>query len=136
MKDSLIHSLSFLKPKLWMLVGMPKENQSQSGHPQPAVDSTEGRRNERKYINYLRGLSKENGWEFVKTNKNHYCFTAFVKKNNRYVYISVSDVRFNQNAWYYNVLIRRAEHEKDYTGGRNIYVPLPALAIEINYLLT
>jgi len=54
MKDSLIHSLSFLKPKLWMLVGMPKENQSQSGHPQPAVDSTEGRRNERKYINYLR----------------------------------------------------------------------------------
>lgn len=54
MKDSLIHSLSFLKPKLWMLVGMPKENQSQSGHPQPAVDSTEGRLNERKYINYLR----------------------------------------------------------------------------------
>ena len=90
---------------------------------------------ERKYINYLRGLSKENGWEFVKANKNHYCFTAFVKKNNRYVYISVSDVRFNQNAWYYKVLIRRAEHEKDYTGGRNIYVPLPALAIEINYLL-
>ena len=37
-----------------MLVGMPKENQSQSGHPQPAVDSTEGRRNERKCINYLR----------------------------------------------------------------------------------
>ena len=90
---------------------------------------------ERKYINYLRSLSKENGWEFVKANKNHYCFTAFVKKNNRYVYISVSDVRFNQNAWYYKVLIRRAEHEKDYTGGRNIYVPLPALAIEINYLL-
>lgn len=54
MKGSLIHSLSFLKPKLWMLVGMPKENQSQSGHPQPAVDSTEGRRNERKCINYLR----------------------------------------------------------------------------------
>lgn len=37
-----------------MLVGMPKENQSQSGHPQPAVDSTEGKQNERKCINYLR----------------------------------------------------------------------------------
>ena len=90
---------------------------------------------ERTYINYLRSLSKENGWEFVKANKNHYCFTAFVKKNNRYVYISVSDVRFNQNAWYYKVLIRRAEHEKDYTGGRNIYVPLPALAIEIKKIV-
>ena len=54
MKGSLIHSLSFLKPKLWMLAGMPKENQSQPGHPQPAVDSTEGRRNERKCIHHLR----------------------------------------------------------------------------------
>ena len=59
---------------------------------------------ERKYINYLRGLSKENDWEFVKANKNHYCFTAFVKKNNRYVYISVSDVRFN-------VVYRRSVHK-------------------------
>lgn len=31
-----------------MSVGMPRENQSQEGHPLPAVDSTEGRRNERK----------------------------------------------------------------------------------------
>ena len=89
-----------------------------------------------KYINYLRSICKKNEWQLVNIGRNHYCFTAFVKNSeNKYIYLSISDVRFNQNAWYYKVLIRRAEHEKDYTGGRNIYVPLPALAIEINYLL-
>ena len=38
---------------------------------------------QRKYINYLKTLCKENGWELVNVGKNHYQFSAFFKYNDR-----------------------------------------------------
>ena len=89
---------------------------------------------ERKYINYLKLVCNVCGWEFVKANKNHYCFTAFIKNNqNNFVYVSISDVRWNKD-WYYHVLIRTAEHSKDYKGGPNHYAALPTLQVGIDCL--
>lgn len=82
---------------------------------------------ERLYINYLKSLLKENGWELVKVNKNHYEFSAFFLCNNKYIYFSISDVRFWNNNWYNKILLRTAKNDTDYTGGQNLYTSLPNL---------
>jgi hypothetical protein len=86
---------------------------------------------ERKYINYLKSLCKENGWELVNVCKNHYQFSAFFKCENKYIYMSISDVRFWNNEWYNHILFRTAEHERDYYGGQNLYTTLPLLRLAI-----
>ena len=91
---------------------------------------------QRKYINYLRSICKENDWILVKANKSHYFFSAFIKDvYGLCVYISISDVRFWKNEWYNNVLIRDAKDENDYHGGRNNYIELPHLPQKIKSLL-
>lgn len=89
-----------------------------------------------KYVNYLRSLCKQNGWELVNVGRNHYEFTAFIKSDNRYVYFSISDVRYWQNEWYKRILIRTANNEKDYTGGNNNYTSLPNLQSAVGNLLS
>ena len=90
-----------------------------------------------KYINYLRTLCKQNNWQLINVGKNHYCFTAFIKNSQeKYVYLSVSDVRFFSNEWYNHVLIRTAANEKDYRGGWNNYITLSELNTEIASLLS
>ena len=88
-----------------------------------------------KYINYLRSICKENGWQLINIGRNHYCFSAFITDNkNHYIYLSIVDVRFNRY-WYNRVLIRTAKSEKDYTGGSNNYYSLPVLQFAIYHLL-
>lgn len=88
------------------------------------------------YINYLRSLCKQNGWELVNVGRNHYEFTALIKRDSRYVYFSISDVRYWQNEWYKHILIRTANNDKDYTGGNNNYTSLPNLQSAIGNLLS
>ena len=90
---------------------------------------------ENKYINYLKELCKTYGWGLKKVNKNHYTFSAFFKDiDNKYIYLSISDVRYFQDEWYSSILVRRAEDEKDYIGGQNYYTNLEYLPIKIHYL--
>ena len=89
---------------------------------------------QRKYINYLKSIAKENGWELVNVGKNHYQFSAFFKYKDKYVYFSISDVRFWQNEWYKHILVRTASHQKDYHGGGNCYASLPLLNFAIKSL--
>ena len=87
------------------------------------------------YIRYLRSLCNECGWVLAKTLKNHFCFSAFIQnEQNQYVYLSISDVRYFNKEWYGHILIRRAEHDKDYHGGKNYYVGLPSLEVGIDCL--
>lgn len=44
--------------------------------------------------------------------------SGYIKKGDKYIYVSLSDVRFSPN-WDQDVLIRTAKDEKDYTGGPN-----------------
>lgn len=85
---------------------------------------------ERKYINYLKSIAKEYGWELVKANKNHYCFSAFLKHKYKYVYLSISDVRYS-NDWFNKILFRTATSDTDYTGGSNQYTNLTNLKYAI-----
>lgn len=84
---------------------------------------------QRKYINYLRALCKENGWELCNPSKGHYIFSAFIRNpEGNYIYISIPDVRFWKNQWYNHILIRCARNEKDYHGYGNNYTHLIELA--------
>lgn len=65
----------------------------------------------------------------------HYKFSCFIKGNEKFVYISISDVRFFRNKWFNNILIRTAESEKDYHGGVNQYTSLPCLEAKIKSML-
>ena len=82
-----------------------------------------------KYINYLKTVCKANKWQLVNVRKNHYCFSAFIKggTENKYVYLSISDVRYFSNEWYKHILIRTAKNEVDYRGGFNQYTTLESL---------
>ena len=90
-----------------------------------------------KYINYLKTICKENNWSLIKVNKNHYCFSAFIKggTENKCVYISISDVRYFNNDWYNHILVRTAKNEVDYKGGFNHYTTLDKLEYKICEIL-
>lgn len=91
---------------------------------------------ENKYINYLRAMCGQNGWELVNVGRSHYEFCAFIKNNDKYVYLSISDVRFFQNEWYNHILIRTAISEKDYRGGCNNYTNLLNLENAVSQLMS
>jgi len=61
------------------------------------------------------------GYGLVSYSRGHFEFTAFLENvsTGKLVYVSCSDVRFFRDEWFNNLLIRTAQHDKDYTGGRN-----------------
>lgn len=90
-----------------------------------------------KYINYLRSFCRENGRELCKVLRSHYNFSCFIKNaQNKYVYLSISDVRVYRNEWFYRILIRRAESDTDYIGGANKYTSLENLQESLKRLFS
>ena len=76
----------------------------------------------------IKELTK-NDFELVSFNTGHFYVSGFLKAkiNGNLVYFSIPDVRSFNNDWQKNILIRTAEHDKDYTGGRNNYTTLEDL---------
>ena len=81
-------------------------------------------------------LKKINGYELVSYNRGHFYFSAFLKnkQNSKLVYISSDDVR-GSSGWYSGLLIRTAQHDKDYTGGRNNFCQFNKIKEQADYLL-
>ena len=90
---------------------------------------------ERKYINFIKRVCKAHNYELAKFSPNHYEFSCFVKGNNKFAYISISDVRYFKNEWFNNILIRTAEHDRDYHGGFNQHTRLPELESKLVNML-
>ena len=82
----------------------------------------------REYKTAIKKLLSSN-FELISFNRGHFDLSGFVKNkdNNKLVYISTSDVRYCSNSWYNSILIRTAEHEKDWTGGSNNFSSLDSL---------
>ena len=61
------------------------------------------------------------GFELYSFNGNHYEFSAVLRHiaTGKYIFVSISDVRFWQDEWAHDVLIRTMAHAKDWTGGPN-----------------
>jgi len=62
-----------------------------------------------------------------KTSDAHFEASGFVKniKTGKLAYWSISDIRNWRDDWYKNILIRTAQHDKDWTGGTNNYTDWP-----------
>jgi len=60
--------------------------------------------------------------------------SGFVRKGDKYVYISFSDFRHWQN-WMDDILYRTATNFKDYSGGYNQYATLDNLISKVQTLL-
>ena len=87
------------------------------------------------FRNHIKKHLPENA-KLVNFSKGHYYVSGFIEKNGNYIYFSVSDVRFFPNEWNQQILIRTAEHEKDYTGGSNEYTTLEQFKENVSKLLT
>ena len=68
----------------------------------------------------------------------HFYISCFIKNvtSGKFVYLSINDVRNCSDGWYNNILIRTAQHLKDYTGGSNSYSDFKNLKRNIEYLLS
>lgn len=71
----------------------------------------------------LRKILLDAGFEMFKFLPNHYEFSCIAKKadEDRYYYISISDVRTFRDKWWNAVLYRAMKDEKDYRGEQNHY---------------
>ena len=76
-------------------------------------------------------------FEVVNYMRGHFYFSAFVRHlgTGQLLYLSCSDVRFFRDGWYNNVLVRTAENERDFTGGRNTYTNLANLKSHLEVIL-
>lgn len=65
-------------------------------------------------------LQKLDGFEELRTSKGHYYLSGFFRVKGQWFYYNLSDVRY----WTRDIklLVRTADHPKDYTGGQNNYV--------------
>lgn len=76
------------------------------------------------------------GAELVSFSKGHFEVYGFIKREDKYVYFSISDIRHFSDGWYNDILIRTANDEKDYTGGSNSQTTLKDFKKNVGYLLT
>lgn len=73
--------------------------------------------------------------ELVNVNAGHYYLSGFVKRGDKFVYWSISDVRFFPGAWHKSMLVRTARHDRDYTGGINCATSLEDFRESVERLL-
>jgi len=101
--------------------------ESSSGRtPQFAAFSSAYRRH---LVNSLKGSD----FKLVTWSVGHFYCSAFIENQHNFklAYINFSDVRFFPGDWLNHVLVRSAQHMKDYTGGRNTYTPLCHLVAQL-----
>jgi hypothetical protein len=70
------------------------------------------------FLNHIRkNLPK--GAKLDKYGIGHYFIWGYVKKNDKYVYFFVPDVRYQKNDWYNNILLRRTKDNIETEGEDN-----------------
>ena len=87
----------------------------------------------------IRDICKEAGAELVKFSVGHYDVSGFVAKDGRYVYFSYNEPRnlpidFDRRDCMQGILMRTAQHDKDYTGGRNNFCTIYDFGSMLNSL--
>ena len=77
----------------------------------------------KKFKQYIKANLPE-GATLANFSAGHYYISGFIERAEKFVYFSIPDVRFSNDGWINNILIRSATGIKDYTGGRNDYTTL------------
>lgn len=87
----------------------------------------------RLFKRWLQGNIPE-GAEIEVLKRGHYYMSGFVKREGKYVYFNVGDVRFT-HSWATNILVRTAKSNTDWTGGMNQYTTLDRFSTDVDILL-
>lgn len=93
---------------------------------------------QRAYVSYIR---REMHGYSVKHYPNHYECTMVITRDGKngelpkYVYLSISDVRFFPRQWATSILVRTMAHAKDWTGGPNNYCNLVGVRTAVEQLM-
>lgn len=96
------------------------------------------------YKDFKRRLTlncKKKGWELVKFSPNHYDFSGFIKRDEKFVYFSYSiprgeePLRLNSRSYLSGFLVRTAISSADYIGGYNNFCSLLQFLDTVEYLL-
>ena len=88
------------------------------------------------FFKHLNKILKPKKLRLVKCSTGHYYVCGFVTDGEKkFVYFSISDVRSFPLTWRDNILIRTAEHDKDWTGGSNNYTSLCKFSEAVYQLL-
>lgn len=87
----------------------------------------------------IREICKGAGAELVKFSVGHYDVSGFAVKNGKYVYFSYSEPRllpidFDRSDSLRGILIRKADHDKDYHGGYNNFCNIYTFSGMLNRL--
>lgn len=98
-----------------------------------SVKTPEFKQFARDFISDIKALAE--GYELVEKNVGHFYVSGFLKKDDKVIYFSCSDVRFFKNDWNSYLMIRTAKDVKDYTGGTNHYTTLTHLKASADRLL-
>lgn len=75
------------------------------------------------------------GYLILNWTRGHYfCSWVIKTPDNKYIHMCISDVRFFQNEWFSNILMRTMRHPKDWTGGPNRFTTLFTMKEDIQKL--
>ena len=88
----------------------------------------------RLFKNYLK-KQLPNELQITDYSKGHYYVSGFISDGKSFVYFSISDVRHFPAEWHTNILIRTAKHNKDYTGGSNMFTNLESFANNVKKII-
>lgn len=90
---------------------------------------------------YAKWLRKALTGYSVDMHRNHYEFSATIMWKgsggipDRYVYLSIGDVRAFPKDWYSRVLVRTMAHAKDWAGGPNTYCAIGDIPTRVDELM-
>ena len=87
----------------------------------------------RMFRSYIREQARDNGLEVTNFSTGHFYCSGFLRNisTGKFAYFSISDVRYFPDSWIDDVLLRSADHEKDFTGGRNQRVNIQNIGQEL-----
>lgn len=94
-----------------------------------------------KFKNVIKSILEETNPNCIldSFNVGHFYVSGFIKnqENNKFVYFSISDVRCSNVRHYVldRILVRTAQHNKDFTGGANNFVELENFKFKLERLL-
>ena len=76
-------------------------------------------------------LLEDIGAEVHSISRGYFILSGFIKKDDKLVYFSIDDVRFNKFQKDTMILVRTAKHDRDFTGGRNNFSNLDNLKKDV-----
>lgn len=91
---------------------------------------------EERYKKILKDIANNIQAQLIDFNGGHYGFSAFMEKDGKFAYISISDVRSFKNEWKDDILVRTAENDRDFSGGRNTFTNLHKLESRLDKILS